>query len=202
MKAITSTPANRAQEAHHIAYFRSIPWCASLLEPPNLQIAQSVSRVLRPAQNMEDALLSQTLNRPDAIPAYITFFSPPADATALVHEVSSLVALGPMVNGWEGICHGGIVMTILDEVMGQLFAVNKRRKVMKKEPLLTGWLKTVFLKPVYTGTKEKANVVLVVARLAKVDGRKHATEAVLMGEDGAELARADAMFVQLKESKI
>ncbi|KAK4188074.1 HotDog domain-containing protein [Podospora australis] len=199
MKTITSSPANLAQQAHHIAYFRSIPWCASLLDHPDIVISQSVSRVIRPLHNMEDALISQTLNRTDAIPAYITFYSPPSPSSgALVKEVSSLIALGPMVNGWDGICHGGIVMTLLDEVMGQLFAVNKQRKVMKKEPLLTGWLKTKFLKPVYTGTKERANVVLVVAKLTEVEGRKHATEAVVYGEDGTELARADAMFVQLR----
>ncbi|KAK4201492.1 HotDog domain-containing protein [Triangularia verruculosa] len=206
ISSVIDSPANKAQEAHHIAFFNSIPWCSSLLSStPNLIVSQSVSRIIRPSGCEEDALLSQTLNSPDAIPAYITFYSPPPKPTDHVYEVKSLIALGPKVNGWEGICHGGIVMTLLDEVMGQLFAVNKDSGAMdSKMPVLTGFLNTAFKKPVRTGTKEKPAIVLVVARLTKMKGRKHFCEGVVYGdgEGKNELARAEALFVQLRESKI
>jgi acyl-coenzyme A thioesterase PaaI-like protein len=133
------------------------------------------------------------------------FYTEPADPAQLVLEVQSLAALGPMVNGWDGICHGGIVVTLLDEAMGQLFAVNKMRGVMREMPVLTGWLNTRFMKPVRTGNGNKGagdgrgkGVVLVTARLVKWEGRKFWAEATVEGEDGAVLARADALFVQLR----
>ncbi|KAK0672437.1 HotDog domain-containing protein [Cercophora samala] len=206
ISSVLDSPLNKAQEAHHIAFFHSIPWCSSLLSSaPNLIISQSVSRVIRPSGCEEDALLSQTLNSPDAIPAYITFYCPPPKPTDYVYEVKSLIALGPRVNGWEGICHGGIVMTLLDEVMGQIFAVNKDSGAMgSKMPLLTGYLNTAFKRPVRTGTKEKPAIVLVVARMTKVEGRKHFCEGVVYGDEEGrnELARAEALFVQLREPKL
>ncbi|KAK4680462.1 hypothetical protein QC764_213370 [Podospora pseudoanserina] len=206
ISSVLDSPANKAQEAHHIAFFNSIPWCSSLLgSTPNLIISQSVSRIIRPSGCEEDALISQTLNSPDAIPAYITFYSPPPKPTDYVNEIKSLIALGPKVNGWEGICHGGIVMTLLDEVMGQIFAVNKDSGAMgSKMPLLTGYLNTAFKRPVRTGTKEKPAIVLVVARMTKIEGRKHFCEGVVYGDEEGrnELARAEALFVQLREQKL
>ncbi|KAK4162695.1 acyl-coenzyme A thioesterase THEM4 [Cladorrhinum sp. PSN259] len=203
--------ANRIQEEKQIDFFKSIPWCLKLISSdPSFAITQSYSRTLRPS--LEDALIARTLNASDAIPHYITFYSPkpveaPQDSVdGYVTEVSSLIALGPMVNGWEGICHGGIVITLLDEVMGQLFAINKKNGKMRRDVVFTGYLNTRFKKPVRTGTLESGpRVVLVVARLKKVEGRKHWTEAVVMGprDDGSEgleeLTSAEAVFVQVKE---
>ncbi|KAK4113445.1 hypothetical protein N656DRAFT_778207 [Canariomyces notabilis] len=127
--------ANDEATARQIAYFRAIPWCAARLSacssplssPPSEPktatktiITQCTSRQLRPAGDNQDLLMSRTLNHADAIPAYIMFYAEPADDPAqLVSEVQSFAALGPMVNGWDGICHGGIVVTLLDEAMGQ-----------------------------------------------------------------------------------
>lgn len=35
---------------------------------------------------------------------------------SIVEQVSSFVTLGNKVNGWAGVCHGGVVATLLDEV--------------------------------------------------------------------------------------
>lgn len=96
-------------------------------------------------------------------------------------------------------------MTLLDEVMGQIFAVNKDSGAMgSKMPLLTGYLNTAFKRPVRTGTKEKPAIVLVVARMTKIEGRKHFCEGVVYGDEEGrnELARAEALFVQLREQKL
>lgn len=229
--------ANERAAAAQIAYFRTIPWCASYLDSPTLVINQSVSRALKPAHSNLDSLISRTLNRPDAIPAYITFYSPPSSSSSspsppnsrsgnqdgstpdLVTEVSALVALGPMINGWDGICHGGIVATLLDEVMGQVFAVNKQHGALnRKVPAMTGYLNTRYERPVRTGGKEKggegrekgvgegkgANVVLVRARLVKREGRKFWLEAEVVGpgkggKGEVVLARGEALFIMLKK---
>ncbi|KAL2130464.1 hypothetical protein VTI74DRAFT_6375 [Chaetomium olivicolor] len=192
--------ANAAQAAAQIAYFRAIPWCASHLSQPNLVVDQSVARRLTTTQR--DTLISRTLNTADAIPAYITFYqAPPPNAAKegyLIKEVKSFVALGPMVNGWEGICHGGMVVTLLDEVMGQVFAANKVNGLLVNIPVMTGYLNTRFERPVRTGTAEKPAVVLVSARMLRNEGRKYWLEAEITGEDGGVMARGEACFVMLK----
>ncbi|KAK4233101.1 acyl-coenzyme A thioesterase THEM4 [Achaetomium macrosporum] len=201
--------ANARAAAAQISYFRSIPRCAAHLSQPHLVIDQAESRRLKPT-SAGDTLISRTLNSPDAIPAYITFYSPPPstcsqpDGTSttstgtLIREVKSFVALGPMVSGWPGICHGGLVVTLLDEVMGQTFAVNKKHGLLVDIPVMTGYLNTRFEKPVPAGTEDKASVVMVTARLVRNEGRKYWMEGDVRGEDGAVLARAEALFVMLK----
>ncbi|KAK4140200.1 acyl-coenzyme A thioesterase THEM4 [Dichotomopilus funicola] len=255
------TKANTTATARQIAFFRTIPWCAALLSNPSLVIDQAVSRYL--THTPRDVLISRTLNRADAIPAYITFYStgsatptpsqsqPTATTTTpttpttpapahqtdkdgLIKEIHALLALGPALNGWEGLCHGGIVTTLLDEVMGQVFSVNRNEGRLPADgpPALTGYLNTTFLKPVRTGTalqgglgegtrgaegidvkgagvgEENAGaagegngpaVVLITGRLLKREGRKYWLEAVLEKEGGVVLAKAEAMFVVLRE---
>ncbi|KAK4151166.1 acyl-coenzyme A thioesterase THEM4 [Chaetomidium leptoderma] len=192
--------ANAAATAAQIAYFRAIPWCAAHLSSlPDLVIDQAVSRRL--SHSARDTLLSRTLNRPDAIPAYITFYSPSSSISppSLIREVKSFLALGPMLNGWEGICHGGMVVTLLDEVMGQVFAVNKTLGRMEGNPVMTGYLNTRFEKPVRTGgAAEKASVVMVTGRLVRQEGRKYWMEGDVQGEGGVVLARAESLFVMLR----
>ncbi|KAK0629541.1 HotDog domain-containing protein [Bombardia bombarda] len=188
----TAAAAVAAAAALEVAHFRSIPWCAAHLSAsPNLVVEQAFSRT--PKDQYEDALLSQTLNRKGAIPAFVTFYTKPAEARDLVREVKAFLSLGPMVNGWAGICHGGIAMTILDEVMGQLPAVNKLRGNLPDIPLMTAYLNTTFVRPVRTPT-----TIMVTARLLKVEGRKQFADAVIEDEKGEVLAKAEALFVMLK----
>ncbi|KAK4121250.1 thioesterase superfamily protein [Parathielavia appendiculata] len=222
--------ANAAAAARQIAYFRAIPWCASLLSQPNLVMDQSVSRRL--SHTARDTLLSRTLNSAEAIPAYITFYprpspssTPPASASEFqpqphstessqplsgspnspnfIRELKSFVALGPGLNGWEGICHGGMVVTLLDEVMGQVFAANKAHGLLADMPVMTGYLNTRFEKPVRTGTSlandgRGASVVLITARLLRNEGRKYWMEGEVSNEGGCVMARAEALFIMLR----
>ncbi|KAL2158242.1 hypothetical protein VTH06DRAFT_4562 [Thermothelomyces fergusii] len=251
-----------------IEFFRSIPWCAAHLSSPSLVIRESVSH--RRKRGHLDSLISQTLNRPDALPAYITFYhvppasspsppataesapsshappppqqqnqqrqqeqqqeqeqprtaepapapapapapEPPAPATGaeaaagpLITEVRALVALGPMLNGWEGVCHGGMVVTLLDEVMGQVFAANRAHGRLPPDApaTMTAYLNTRFERPVRTGASPPAAaaaaVVLVSARLRRRDRRKFWLDADVTGPAGEVLARAEAMFIMLR----
>ena len=118
----------------------------------------------------------------------------------MIKEVAAFVALGPMVNGWEGVCHGGLVASLLDELMGQVFAANKTEKLMAAIPVMTGYLNTRFEKPVLTGgSGMDAKVVLVTGRLVKQEGRKYWLEGDVKGEDGVVLARGESLFVMLKD---
>ncbi|KAK3365626.1 HotDog domain-containing protein [Lasiosphaeria ovina] len=209
-----SPEAAAAAAAAELAHFDAIPWVRKQIDDAvardsSVVVEQSYSRVLKPRG--EDALVSRTLNRPDAIAGFITLYTPPPSPSPsptttaststpqpppppLVREITAYLTLGPSVNGWAGICHGGIVMTVLDEVMGQLPAVNKLRGAMVPAlPLMTAYLNTRFLAPLRTGT-----TVVATARLIRVDGRKHFMEARICDERGEVLAEADALFVVLR----
>ncbi|KAK3953749.1 HotDog domain-containing protein [Pseudoneurospora amorphoporcata] len=192
-KSFSTTPKTEQMEIDH---FRSIPWVAKHLSQPHVIINQSDTR--RPKPGHGDTLISQTLNSQDAISAYITIVQQPVEQ-GLITEILSFLTLGPQLNGWPGVCHGGIVMTILDEVQGQLFAQNKRQKKMKDIPLMTAYLNTTFSKPVRTPC-----TIMVRARMTKVEGRKHWTEAAVLLEDEqgkeVELARCDSLFVMLRSN--
>ncbi|KAK3358846.1 HotDog domain-containing protein [Lasiosphaeria hispida] len=190
-KECKMTP-QEAATSPDVLHFKSIPWCAAhLTSSPAVVAARSFSR--RPKPNYTDALIAQTLNAPDAIPYYATFYTAPADPRALVTEVGAFLTLGPLVNGWRGVCHGGIVMTILDEVMGQLATVNKEREVMDDIPLMTAYLNTKFIKPVKTGT-----TIYVAAKFVKQEERKYWSEAEVQDENGNVLAKGEALFIMLR----
>ncbi|KAK4099155.1 hypothetical protein N658DRAFT_508995 [Parathielavia hyrcaniae] len=213
--------ANQEANAAQIAYFRAIPWCAAHLSPPpgyrdaKLVIAQPLTRRL--SATSEHSLISRVLNNPRAIPAYIIFYTaPPQSPTptssaprpspiqethpGLIREVGALVALGPQLSSWAGVCHGGVVATLLDDAMAQIMVLNNESGVFATGgvPVVTSRLETRFLKPVRTGTAAQgANVVLVTARLVRVEGRKCLLEAEIKGEAGEVLARGESVFVAL-----
>ncbi|AEO63640.1 uncharacterized protein THITE_2109173 [Thermothielavioides terrestris NRRL 8126] len=139
----------------------------------------------------------------------------------LITQVQSLIALGPQLNGWPGICHGGVVATLLDEVMGQIFALNRAHGLLAPPPVMTAYLNTRFERPVRTGPGtgpltgtgtgrakngegddghgEGEGVVLVTARLVRNEGRKYWVEADVRGREGEVLATGEALFIMLRE---
>lgn len=92
-------------------------------------------------------------------------------------------------------------MTILDDVLGQIPAVNKLRGVLNPElPLMTAYLNTKFMSPVRIGGSGggEGTTILVRARTVKRDGRKLLVEGHMEDEKGVVLARAEGLFIQVK----
>lgn len=177
-----------------VAHFRAIPWCAAYLqklESPNLVFKTPSIRF--PREDYKDVLMSKILNRPDAMANFAVFYQEPKDPKVPVTEVGAFVTLGPMLNGWEGVCHGGIVMTLLDEVSGQLGEINVARGAIPNVTIMTAYLNTKFIAPVKTGT-----TILLKAKETRKEGRKFFIEASVESEEGVVLASAEALFVQLK----
>lgn len=92
--------------------------------------------------------------------------------------------------GFTGIAHGGIITTVLDEVMG--WAVYH-----KEIWAVTGRLAVSFRKPVQIGQPTRAT-----ARITSVRGRKIELVAELCRiADGIVLAEADAVFIKVPEER-
>jgi len=90
--------------------------------------------------------------------------------------------------GFQGIIHGGIVATVLDEAMSKAVAATGCEA-------LTGELRVRYRRHVSTG--EPLRIRGWIVKRAK---RLIATEATLMASDGSERAHAWASFLAIKES--
>jgi acyl-coenzyme A thioesterase PaaI-like protein len=92
--------------------------------------------------------------------------------------------------GYEGIVHGGLITTVLDEVMGWAIYVRKLWAV-------TGSMNIHFRKPVQIGEPLTAR-----AWVASVSGRKVDVRAELRRDsDGQLLADATALFIRVPEEQ-
>lgn len=185
------------------SYFRSIPWCRKLLDDPNFQITTTFSRQYK--ESTEDSLLAETLKTDNTVRAVLTLCRLPRDISleeggkkALrIDEVRTLVSLGSGMNGHSHILHGGIVATLLDEVMGILLTSNKDpANASIQGETFTAYLHVNYLKPVDT-----PQTVVVTSRFRELKGRKHFIESTIEDGDGAVLANGEALWVGIRESK-
>ena len=87
--------------------------------------------------------------------------------------------------GPPGSVHGGIVATILDEVMGK---VNKIHNVVA----LTRAMKIDYLKPVPLNQPLRAE-----GNSVSVEGRKHTNCGEILNSKGEVLARGEALFIAI-----
>lgn len=97
--------------------------------------------------------------------------------------VTEIVAL-EQFEGYHGIYHGGIVATLLDEVMIKAILVQNRYAV-------TAELTVRFLKPVRTGEK-----IRFTGWVTKSKGRVFLTEGKATGENGQVFATATGRYVE------
>jgi uncharacterized protein (TIGR00369 family) len=100
------------------------------------------------------------------------------------------LSLDARFEGWEGIAHGGIVCTILDEVMGwaliehELWGVTARMQVDFKRPV-----------PVGRPIRGEGRLIEARRRLVRASGR------IIDVDDGTVLATAEATFVGATEQR-
>ena len=89
--------------------------------------------------------------------------------------------------------HGGIIATLLDEVMGILMTVNKDSGGLPlSQSTVTGTLTVKYLKVVWM-----PGTVSVLARCTKREGRRFWLEGELKDEHGSVMAVGEAIWVQL-----
>jgi acyl-coenzyme A thioesterase PaaI-like protein len=92
--------------------------------------------------------------------------------------------------GYEGIVHGGLITTVLDEVMGWAIYIRKLWAV-------TGSINVRFRKPVHVGEELTAR-----AWVESVHGRKVDVRANLVRKgDGQVLAEGTALFIRVPEDQ-
>ncbi|KAL7625865.1 hypothetical protein AAE478_005088 [Parahypoxylon ruwenzoriense] len=174
-------------------HFASIPWCARHLRGSSVVARPPSNRLLKP--NGEDSLFAETLKSQTTILAMLEVYDEPAIPIERVDSIKAFLTLGSGLNGYPDVCHGGIVATILDEVIGLLIPINKQRGTLLDITYLTAYLNTTYLRPVPT-----CATILAQARIVKVDGRKYLAEGWIEDSEGNRLAHGEALYIRLKSA--
>ncbi|KAL2434870.1 hypothetical protein ABEF95_009741 [Exophiala dermatitidis] len=204
MSPSPSLPNSPQSAQEEVSVFSSIPWCRRILSDPEWRVEQCTSRVLKPLTR-EDALLSQSLKSNDTIKGWVSLYrnTPPTSTITttvppnLTTKVLTLLSLQPGLNGYPGVCHGGIVATILDEVMSILVTRCRNSQGVRGDNV-TADLHLTYIKPVPTPA-----VVLCRAKINDIKGRKYYVDGQIVdGESGTVLAKADALFITVQKEKL
>ena len=99
------------------------------------------------------------------------------------------------MNGGPHALHGGIITTVMDDVMGTLLTINKDQNSMPlTHSTVTGSLEVKFLQSVPT-----PGTVLVVAKCRKIEGRKYFMDAEVRDQKDVVLAKAVSVWIRQKE---
>ena len=178
-----------------VEVFQSIPWCQSFLQDPNYEIESTSSRIYK-HNTREDALLAETLKTDDTIKGWVSLYRRPTESQPLKDEVRALLSLSPGLNGYPRVCHGGIVATILDEVLSILVSVCRRAQGRHGDNV-TAYLKMTHVKPEPT-----PGVLLVKGKIHKIERRKNFANAEIVNEQGVVLAKAEGLFVSVQREKL
>jgi acyl-coenzyme A thioesterase PaaI-like protein len=185
------------------AFFDNIPWCKILLS--DLQFAATPSTCRNVKVSGEDLFFGKTLKTETTIPAYLTTYRLPTTPTSPITDSRTFLALAPELDGYPHVCHGGIQASILDEIMGALLSMVKRREIelarqrgeeVKKVPYVTAELTCKYLRPVVT-----PGIVCVVVRIVKEEGRKVWVEGAIVDKDGLELCTGLGLLMRPRTKK-
>jgi thioesterase superfamily protein 4 len=139
----------------------------------------------------ENNLLARTLNNRDTIEGWCSLYRrPERSERAAKDEVRTLLALRGGLDGYSGVCHGGITATLLDEIMSILVAVCRESQGLSPDNL-TADLRVRYLRPVPT-----PSVVLVTAKIRDIQKqRKYFVDAEMVDEHGVALAKGEGLFI-------
>jgi acyl-coenzyme A thioesterase PaaI-like protein len=204
--------------------FRSIPWCATLLNQPDTIIFTPSARLDNATGGLasKDQLLRRTLNTPDAAPHCIGFYRDPVKEVTprsisprlLINSASLLFDIGPGVNGFHGSAHGGFMAVMMDDAMGSLIYHNYVLQAQKqqKDPAWRLPTDTLDLSKVHYFTAgidmryrkplPTPSVAICTASLNRVEGRKLLMDVTIKDEHGTVFATGNGLWMSMPSGKI
>jgi uncharacterized protein (TIGR00369 family) len=101
-------------------------------------------------------------------------------------SVVSLPTISDSYEGPKGYLHGGIIATLLDETMSK--SIRARGFIA-----MTRNMEVAYLRPVPSATS-----IRLEGRITHNDGRKHWAEAKILNAEGATLAHAKGLFIEVR----
>ncbi|KAM5371231.1 hypothetical protein ACJZ2D_008151 [Fusarium nematophilum] len=207
-------------------HFEAVPWCATILRSPDIVTFNPPCRSPPDPAGLsisKDQLFRHTLNRADAVPACLGFYSRPSEAPAepgaskpkasrlLLDSATLLFDLQPGVNGFQGWTHGGLLALLVDEAMGSYIYITYRLQAEEKlrgrlppdvmdlaeVNTVTAGMDMKLKKPLPTPA-----IVLVKATLVEISGRKMLVRTTIEGETGVQYAVCDGTWVALPRERL
>lgn len=182
-------PTTTGYDKQSLQFFSQIPWMHDVLTNKSLSL-RPLSWQAEPAWQSE-TFFAETLNTATTMPHFCMFTS--NTQTMSDTTMVALIHLGAGVAGHAGICHGGMISTLLDEIMGTLVVVSTHGS-----SYFTANLNVDFVRPVVV-----PGAIMVKATVEAVEGRKIRVVGELMGVpkgagDGEVevCARGKALFVK------
>lgn len=99
-----------------------LPWCQAVFSDPAYAQFQHPHRVLPKSDADKASLLNGPLFSDKTIRACAIFYKkvPDGNDNLIGSEVTTLLSLGSDVGAYPGICHGGMIALMLDDVAGGL----------------------------------------------------------------------------------
>jgi acyl-coenzyme A thioesterase PaaI-like protein len=208
------------------SYFKTIPWCASLLGQRDVHTFTPICRLAAldgdNTNRERNRLFRHTLTTDDTIPECIGFYNDPflthivpqpAASRILVDKAFLLFDLRPGVNGYNGTAHGGLITSLIDEAMGSLIQINHlveeqeiatgRRTLpqgvhsLNAAPIVTAELNVRFLKPLAT-----PQVIMVIATSNRIEGRTLFLDAEVRGDKDMVFAQGRGRWIFLTQSRV
>jgi acyl-coenzyme A thioesterase PaaI-like protein len=185
-------------DAKHLTFFKATPWARIWLEDARYKTISSTSRM--PKADGEDNYIAITLGTPSTIPHWLllankTLSSPEemSQQSAPGPEHPDIILLANMekaLAGFRNITHGGVLMSLLDEVIGTCVEIHRRTKTSGREPLFTANLNVNFRRPVIT-----PGPAVVKAWLEERDERKWRLRAMVVDAEGLVCAEASGLWI-------
>ncbi|KAK7535188.1 HotDog domain-containing protein [Phyllosticta citribraziliensis] len=178
-----------------LALFLQIPWSAKLLADPDFELIPTDSRTPKPTT--EDSFIAETLQSQRTVRAWITQHRVPGDYPSCpIREARSFLQLGDGVCGFPGVCHGGMIATLLDEVTGVLLTANAKEVDNRAGTSVGLTAFTAYLNVSYKKPLPAPGFALAVAKIKKIEGRKIYISSSLEDGLGAVFATAEIMFIE------
>ena len=161
-----------------------------------------------------DTFFGETIKSPGTIPHALLLlrgdiarleykFDDPATAAAAATttwqpDTVALFQLGTKLNGYRDTTHGGLLASLLDEVVGYTVdglssCAEAEQGGASRSRLYTAYLNTMYRKPVSPG------VYAVESRLVKRDGRKWFLQGRIVGAGGVVHTEAEVLYIQSRD---
>jgi acyl-coenzyme A thioesterase PaaI-like protein len=105
----------------HLENFASIKWAAAFLESPDWSVNTRIRGV------PSDRFIRDTIHGHDGMQQWLELYHKPTVDTTPITKSVSLCKFGSGFMGYPTICHGGAVLTMMDEALGFAMVVNETR---------------------------------------------------------------------------
>ena len=171
----------------------SAQWCQDMLNSPELvNISTTTRRPLPPADRVvTNTLLSETFRSATTIRAWQCLQTKRVDPPNASPSLFLLLSLGPGLDGYKGIMHGGMFGFILDQATS-ISAITTAGPTATTAEMTLHYKKRLPL----------PSVVLCRSVVTKREGRKLWVRGIIEDGSGAVFCEAASIFVLRNEEKL